>query len=262
MLSTAIRSWPDGGEWVLEPKFDGFRVLIEVLDDGGARAWSRRGTNLTEPLRGLLLAFADVPVGTIFDGELVALAKHDGRVVQDFATVCRAVLSNDRAAAVGLHYVAFDLLARGCSAERRDLRGHPWRERRRHLLETLPTSGRIRQIEAAPATPHAHEAMITLGFEGTVLKRPASLYRSGRHSAWRKLKARHAARGVLRSVRPGRDGQTYAICDVDGQHVTVACSPTAADHVGELVTLNYSRVDANGDLREVRIVAAPAAGVA
>ena len=53
-----------------------------------------------------------------------------------------------------------------------------------------------------------------------------------------------------------------AICDVDGQHVTVACSPTAADHVGELVTLNYSRVDANGDLREVRIVAAPAAGVA
>jgi ATP-dependent DNA ligase len=43
MLSTAIRSWPEGGDWVLEPKFDGFRVLIEVTSDRRVRAWSRHG---------------------------------------------------------------------------------------------------------------------------------------------------------------------------------------------------------------------------
>jgi ATP-dependent DNA ligase len=98
MLSTAIRSWPDGGDWVLEPKFDGFRLLIEVGSDG-ARAWSRHGTNLTGNVGDLLAAFAGVAPGTVFDGELVALSERDGRPAQNFAVVCRAVLSNDSHAA-------------------------------------------------------------------------------------------------------------------------------------------------------------------
>ncbi len=261
MLSTAIRSWPDSGEWVLEPKFDGFRVLVEILDGAVARAWSRRGTDLTKPLTGLLAAFGDVPAGTIFDGELVALSERDGRPVQDFATVCRAVLSNDQAAGARLRYVAFDLLARGGRRGREDLRSHSWQERRHYLLQTLPTSRRVRRIESLPATLDAHERLIELGFEGTVLKRPSSLYRSGRQSAWRKLKARHVVLGVLLSVRQRRDGQRYAICDLAGQTVSVLCSPTAAKHVGEPVTLSYSRVDANGGLREVRIAAMRPAGV-
>ena len=63
--------------------------------------------------------------------------------------------------------------------------------------------------------------MIELGFEGSVLKRPASAYRAGRHRSWRKLKARHVARGTM------------------------------------AIELVYSRVDAEGALREVRL--APAA---
>jgi bifunctional non-homologous end joining protein LigD len=258
MLSTAIRSWPDGGDWVLEPKFDGFRLLIEVGSDGGARAWSRHGTNLTGNVGDLLAAFAGVAPGTVFDGELVALSERDGRPAQNFAVVCRAVLSNDSRAAEQLRYVAFDVLSRGAV----DLRGHAWQKRRGHLSEVLPAAARIRQIDCLPAEPSAHAAMVGLGFEGSVLKRRNSIYRPGRHRSWRKLKARHVAYGVLRSVRVARDGQAWAICDVDGRRVAVLASVSANERIGENVQLVYSRVDADGALREVRLAPAvtPAAG--
>jgi bifunctional non-homologous end joining protein LigD len=255
MLSTAIRSWPEGGDWVLEPKFDGFRVLIEVTSERQVRAWSRHATNLTESVGSLLGAFEAVPAGTVVDGELVALTERDGRPAQNFAAVCRAVLNRNAQAAGLLHYVAFDVLTRGGV----DLRGEAWRDRRGHLGEVLPTGSRVRQIDCLPATLASHSAMIELGFEGSVLKRPASSYRAGRHRSWRKLKARHVARGVLESVRVARDGLIYAICDVRGRHVAAVASASASERIGEAVELVYSRVDAEGALREVRL--APAVSV-
>ncbi|MGZ6662534.1 MAG: hypothetical protein ACXVHL_34985, partial [Solirubrobacteraceae bacterium] len=46
--------------------------------------------------------------------------------------------------------------------------------------ETLPVRERIRLAVSQPATPAAHEAIVALGFEGTVLKRLGSAYRPGR----------------------------------------------------------------------------------
>ena len=251
MLSTAIRSWPAGGEWVLEPKFDGFRVLVEI-GDRGARAWSRHGTNLTGSVGDLLRAFVDVRAGTVFDGELVALTERDGRPAQNFAAVRRAVLNGDAQAAGLLHYVAFDLQRRDGT----DLCSETWRVRRSHLDEVLPTGDRVRQIDSLPATLMSHAAMIELGFEGSVLKRPGSSYRVGRHRSWRKLKARHVAHGVLKSVRVAHDGQVYAVCDVDDRQVAAVASASASERIGEVVELVYSRVDAEGALREVRLAPA------
>ena len=252
MLSTAIRSWPEGGEWVLEPKFDGFRVLVEIGTDGRVRAWSRHGTNLTGRVGDLLGAFADVRAGTVFDGELVALTERDGRPAQNFAAVCRAVLNGDGQAAGLLHYVAFDLQCRDGT----DLRGEPWRVRHGHLGDVLPTGSRVRQVGSVPATWASHAAMIELGFEGSVLKRPGSSYRAGRHRSWRKLKARHVAHGVLEAVRVAHDGQVYAVCEVDGRRVAAVASASAGERIGEGVELVYSRVDAEGALREVRLAPA------
>lgn len=98
--------------------------------------------------------------------------------------------------------------------------------------------------------------MIELGFEGSVLKRPGSSYRGGRHRSWRKLKARHVAHGVLESVRVAHGGQVYAVCDVNGRHVAAVASASASELIGEAVELVYSRVDAEGALREVRLASA------
>ena len=166
--------------------------------------------------------------------------------------MCRAALNRDAQAAGLLHYVAFDLLSRAGIDLRHEALGH----RRGHLGEVLPTGSRVRQIDCLPATMSSHTAMIELGFEGSVLKRPASCYRAGRHRSWRKLKARHVAQGVLEAVRAARDGHVYAICDVDGQHVAAVASASASERIGEAIELAYSRVDAEGALREVRLAPA------
>lgn len=249
MLSTAARRWPQGGEWVLQPKWDGFRLLIEVGVDRRVRAWSRNGASLTSRLGGLAASFADAPARSVFDGELVVVSDRGRGPVQDFAAVCRSVLRGDSAAAEDLRFVAFDVLELGGE----DVRTRPWRERDLRLSEALPRSRLIRRVKSVPATQAAHAAIVALGFEGTVLKRPSSKYRPGRQRVWLKHKARYMANGVVLSVRRGRDGQWHGVCDVDGRRVSVLTGSSSADQIGEVLTLAYSRVDADGSLREVRI---------
>jgi bifunctional non-homologous end joining protein LigD len=191
MLSCSARRWPEDGEWVLEPKWDGFRLLVQVDDDRRVRAWSRHGTSLTPRLGGLTAAFAEAPARSIFDGELVVVTERSGRPVQDFAAVCRAVLRSDATAAEDLRFVGFDVL----TLDGEDLRGRPWTERNLRLTDALPVAGSVRRMESLPASPEAHAAIVALGFEGTVLKRPSSTYRPGRRRAWLKQKARYTPTG-------------------------------------------------------------------
>ena len=253
MLGVSARRWPAGGRWVLQPKWDGFRVLIDIGADTEVRGWSPHGTNLTARLGPLLAAFASVAPGTTFDGELVAVTERDGQPVQDFAAVTRAVLSGHPAMAERLRFVAFDVLAVGGQ----DVRPWAWEERDARLREALPVCGRIRVIASQPATPTAHQAIIALGFEGTVLKRPGSAYRPGRGRAWLKRKARLTASAELCSVRQDRDGQWHALCELDGQRVHALAGARTAERIGQVVELVYSRVDADGSLREARVAPAP-----
>ena len=110
---------------MMEPKWDGFRLLVAVDRNGRTRAWSRRGASLGDRLGTLLVQLAAVPRGSVFDAELVALTCRNDLVVQDFASVCRAVLHADVAASSKLHLVVFDLLELGSD----DVRGLPWTKR-------------------------------------------------------------------------------------------------------------------------------------
>ena len=88
-----------------------------------------------------------------------------------------------------------------------------------------------------------------------MLNRPRSTYRPGRQTTWRKYKASHRVIATLKALRKGRDGNTYAISDLDGQRVTTLASPRLADVIGLEVELAYSCIDADGSLREARISA-------
>ena len=131
----------------------------------------------------------------------------------------------------------------------------PWVKRTELLRETFPAGDRLRLVQTQPASRAAHDQLVALGFEGSVLKRPGSTYRPGRQTTWRKYKASHRATATLRAVRPGRDGHTYAISELDGRRVTTLGSPRLAALIGQQVELAYSRIDADGSLREVRISA-------
>jgi ATP-dependent DNA ligase len=250
MLSSPSRTWPEGADWVLQVKWDGFRLLVEISPRGVVRAWSRHGANLSQRLSPVLEPFREMPAGTIFDGELVALAERDGRPVQDFAAVRRAVFNGDAEAAGRLKFVAFDLLIIGGE----DLRLRPWVERDECLGAALPICEIVRLAESQPATRAAHDAVVSLGFEGTVLKRRRSIYRPGRQAAWQKHKTRHLADGLLLAVRKDRDGHPWAICDIHGNQATASAHADAASLIGQQVRVAYSRVDADGGLREAWLV--------
>ena len=249
MLSARAAVWPTDGDWAMEPKWDGFRLLVEIDSAGRIRAWSRHATSLTEHLDGLLEPLLHAPRASILDAELIALSSRNHGVVQDFAAVRRATLQGNAAAARQLQLVAFDLLE--LAAE--DLRPLPWTKRTAYLKDVFPVGERLRLIQPMAASRAAHDQLVELGFEGTVLKRPGSTYRPGRHTAWRKYKATHRATATLRALRSGRDRNTYAICELDGRRVTAPGSPCLDSLIGQQLELAYSRIDADGSLREARI---------
>jgi ATP-dependent DNA ligase len=146
---------------------------------------------------------AQLSPGTVIDGELVAIRQRDDQPIQDFAAVQRALLRGDEQTAGRLRFVAFDLLKIGAMY----VPSQTWRERDRLLRSSMPTSSAVRLIESQAATEATHQAIVALGFEGTVLKRPRSTYRVGGQAAWRKHKARHLADGVLVGIHTDHDGR-------------------------------------------------------
>jgi ATP-dependent DNA ligase len=256
MLSTRAATWPAEGDWRMEPKWDGFRLLVAIDNHRRVRAWSRSGASLGDRLACLVGPLVEAPRGSVFDGELVALSSRDGRVVQDFAAVCKATLQGNVAAARKLNLVAFDLL----ELAGEDLHTLPWIRRTELLRETFPAGDRLRLVQTQAASRAAHDRFVALGFEGSVLKQPGSTYRPGRQTSWRKYKASHRATATLRAVRRGHDGQTYAVSELDGRRVTTLGSPRLAAMIGQEVELAYSRIDADGSLREVRISAVDPSG--
>ena len=115
---------PDGSNWVFEIKFDGYRA-IAVKSDRGVNLFSRRHKSFNHQYPHLVKALAELPEGTVVDGEVVALDE-SGR--PNFN-----LLQNSRSEAQHIHYFIFDLLI----CQDRDLIRLPLSERRspREMLQ-------------------------------------------------------------------------------------------------------------------------------
>lgn len=141
---------PDGAEhdrtgpvWSYEPKWDGFRVIIfrtgRVGSDTDVILCSRAGKDLGRYFPEMLdAARAELPEGSIVDGELVVPRTQDGYTRLDWEALSARI--HPAASRVELlavqdpaQFIAFDLLALGG----RDLTGERFRERRRLLLENI-----------------------------------------------------------------------------------------------------------------------------
>src|SRR5246127_1724299 len=147
MLAKRVGALPDGGDWIFEPKWDGFRALVfrdgdEVLiQSRDEKPLNRYFPELLDPLRTTL------PPRCVLDGEIV-IVKNDGL---DFDAL--QLRLHPAASRVNLlsqqtpsSFVFFDLLCRGD----RDLRGEPF-QTRRHELELLISSA-TPPIHLTPAT--------------------------------------------------------------------------------------------------------------
>lgn len=147
MLAKRVGELPTGGNWIFEPKWDGFRALVfrdgdEILiQSRDAKPLNRYFPELLDPLR------SQLPIRSVLDGEIV-VAKNNGL---DFDALQLRIhpaasrvklLSNEIPASI----VFFDLLSEGA----RDLRGMAFQERRLKLESLL--SSAVQPIHLTPAT--------------------------------------------------------------------------------------------------------------
>lgn len=178
-LATLVDAAPDGGDWVHESKFDGYRALAGI-GDGSVRIWTRSGLDWTEKFASLVAPLEALPCrSALLDGEITVRAQ--GRT--DFGALQNA-LSTGKGR---LTYYIFDLLA----LDGEDLRGEPLRDRK-VLLKALLSRARNRALvysaHRAGAGAAAFRTACQRGLEGIIAKRADDPYRSARTLSWLKIK--------------------------------------------------------------------------
>ena len=177
----------DSAEHLFEVKWDGMRALA-YIDAGGYRIVSRHGNHITDrfPELGSL---ANLPPGTVLDGELVVLraGRPDFSLLQTRAPLCCQHKIRTLARTTPATYVVFDQLF-----ERyRSLMDEPLSTRREVMLNTIDRAGQ--QVIASDGVVGPgrsfYDHVVGQQLEGVVAKRLASRYLPGRRTgAWIKIK--------------------------------------------------------------------------
>jgi DNA ligase D-like protein (predicted ligase) len=189
-----VSKLPDGPQWLYEIKLDGYRAL--AVKSNGVALLSRRRKSLNRQFPYIVEALADLPAGTVVDGEVVAI-DDSGR--PDFN-----LLQNYRAGAARIRYYIFDLL---CYKDR-DLTRLPLVERRALLKSLTINDPRVRIADTIEAS--ATDLLMAVrqqGLEGIVGKRKDSTYEAGKRSgAWIKYRVNRGQELVIGGYMPGAHG--------------------------------------------------------
>jgi DNA ligase D-like protein (predicted ligase) len=208
MTPTLVQQPPEGGEWLHEIKYDGYRTQL-IIDHAGVRAFTRRGFDWSDRYPGLLTAAGGLRCSSvILDGEAIVQDEH-GR--SDFSSFAEAMVSRPE----DLVFMAFDLL----HLNGRDMRALPLVERRAALVEVVgchDPSCRIQYSEHVEEGRSLFEAADRMGLEGIVSKRATSRYRSGPTTAWRKSKCVATAEFVVIGTQPPQNGPACALLAREG----------------------------------------------
>ncbi len=192
-----MRELPDGEGWQYEPKWDGFRGVLENAS-GELRLWSRNGRPLLRYFPELRPLGESLPPRSALDGEIVIV--REGALDFDaMQTRLHPAESRIRklSAEIPATFVAFDVLL---------WEGKQWWRQplgeRRAVLERLVTA-----IPLSPATSDRSAALEWLdrfeaiGLDGVVAKRVDRDYAAGARDAVVKVKPEKTADCVVVGLR-------------------------------------------------------------
>lgn len=183
-LATPVDRPPEGAGWLHEIKLDGYRILCRIAG-GRAELLSRRGKDWAGRFARVAAEAPFLPVGeALLDGEVVWL-RPDGQ--SDFQALQQALTGAAEDAPI--YFLAFDLL----HLDGVDLRGAPLARRKallRRLLGAAPADVTRLRLSGhhEGSGREVWERACAMGLEGTVAKRAAAPYRSGRGRDWVKVK--------------------------------------------------------------------------
>ena len=179
-LATEVRTLPSG-DWELELKFDGYRLMARV-ESRNATLFTSNGHDWSEKMTVLMTELAALPVQNAWlDGEVVAIAA-DG--TPSFAMLQEAFA---RKATDDVRYFAFDLLF----LEGTDLRKEPLKVRRERLKDLI-SKANLPHLQFSETFEHDVASLMAsarrLRLEGLMAKRLDSPYQEGYSTSWLKLK--------------------------------------------------------------------------
>jgi bifunctional non-homologous end joining protein LigD len=195
-------------DWVFEIKYDGYRLLAGK-EQGAVRLLSRNAHDFTTVFPEIAEVLEALPYEHfLLDGEIVV---HDAEGLPSFAglqqrgRLTRELDIGRAAVQWPATLYAFDLLL----FDDYDLRQLPLLERKRLLVELLPSVGPIRVSEHIEAEGTAmFEKLASMGLEGIVAKRAASTYVGKRSPDWVKVSARSSDDFAVVGFTPADTGRT------------------------------------------------------
>jgi bifunctional non-homologous end joining protein LigD len=194
MLATLADKVPQGGDWLHEIKWDGYRAIVR-LSMGEAAMTSRNGKDLTArfPTVAKAIERAIKTPDAVLDGEVCALDEQG-----------RATFSAMQQGKADTTYVfvAFDVL----EVEGEPLIDRPLTERRERLEQLIDRRSRAVQLSEAFDDGHAlFEAAKEQRYEGIVSKRAASRYQPGKRTReWLKVKTRERQEFIIAGYTRGQ----------------------------------------------------------
>ncbi len=254
MLATLAETLPADGEYLFEPKWDGFRAIVYrgasdlYIQSRDLKPLDRYFPELHDAL------FDRLPEGCVVDGEIVITTPRGLNFdLLQLRLHPAASRVKKLAQETPASFVAFDLLAAGG----RDLMAAPQRERRGTLERLIAGLGP--PLHLTPMTLDRHTAARWLdqfegaGLDGVVVKPPDSSYQPGKRAM---IKVKHArtADCVVAGFRWYKGGKEavgsllLGIHDERGrlQHVGVTSSFTMTTRkqlVTELAPLRQNALD-------------------
>jgi bifunctional non-homologous end joining protein LigD len=191
MLASLAAGLPQGGDWLFEPKWDGYRALAYVRDTE-VELRSRRDNDLTERFAAVARALPRAlrTPSCVLDGEVCAL-DDEGR--SSFSLMQQGLGR--------LVYYVFDVL----EADGRPVLDQPL-GKRRELLEQLldRRSHTVRPTGVFDDGEALLEAARAQGLEGVMAKRASCPYEQRRSRNWLKVKVRPEQEFVVAGYTRGQ----------------------------------------------------------
>jgi ATP-dependent DNA ligase len=203
MEAKTSEKWPDG-EFLYEPKWDGFRSVSWSAPE--IRIDSRNQRPLLRYFPELLPAVEQLPEGTVVDGEIVVVVNgvtdFDSLQQRIHPAVSRITMLSEQTPA---ELIAFDLLAdRG-----EDLRGAPFSERRERLDALAGSLGDPWHLTPQTGSEEVardwFDDFESAGCDGIIAKVPDLPYQHGKR-AMIKIKHRRTVDCVVGGFREHKDG--------------------------------------------------------
>jgi ATP-dependent DNA ligase len=248
---------PESGEWLYEPKWDGFRGLAFRKGDE-VLLQSKAGQPLGRYFPELVAALRELPHRRfVLDGEIVILS--EGHL--DFNALLQRIHPADSrirklAKETPVTFLCFDLLVDSrCEL----LTARPLEERKDQLKDFFQELPKGTTVRLSPSTRDLALAqrwmgnLATVGFDGVVAKRLDEPYHSGDRNGMVKVKRLRTADCVVGGFRYASKGKVVGslllgLHDADGKlnHVGFTSSFKAEDRVRLLKTLEPFIVKENG----------------